>query len=194
MAQAGYNECLNFALCSFDDMKTFLVRDKLEEAVVIENPKTEDFQIGRLSLLPGILKTLFSNKMNKLPIQLFEVADVILMDDTHYTGAKNERRVACQYTHTKSSCLDQVHGTQDYLMAKLKIPFDKEKGYSLQLSQRPFYFMQLQAEIQLKGESIGHMGVLHPDILLHKDWLWNHPASVFELNLQKLADQFMENN
>lgn len=40
-------------------------------------------------------------------------------------------------------------------MAKLKIPFDKELGYSLRLGSKPFYFKQLQAEIMFQGRNIG---------------------------------------
>ena len=40
-------------------------------------------------------------------------------------------------------------------MQKLKIPFDKENGFSLRLGSNPFYFKQLQAEILLKGKVIG---------------------------------------
>ena len=55
-----------------------------------------------------MLKTLHSNKKNKLPIQLFEVSDVVLLDDSedNEVGAKNQRKVAALYTDTKHSCLD----------------------------------------------------------------------------------------
>ena len=39
-----------------------------------------NFQIGRTSLLPGLLKTIASNQGASLPIQLFEASDVILKD------------------------------------------------------------------------------------------------------------------
>jgi len=42
--------------------------------------------------MSGLLKTLEHNKLNKLPIYLFEVGDVVLKDDTE-TGSRNERRL-----------------------------------------------------------------------------------------------------
>ena len=108
IAHCGYNECLNFSLCSFDDLKKFFRVESVDDAVVIANPKNRDFQVARTSLIPGMLKTLASNKKNKLPIQLFEVSDVVLLDDSedNDVGAKNQRRVAVLYTDTKHSCLD----------------------------------------------------------------------------------------
>jgi phenylalanyl-tRNA synthetase beta chain len=108
ICHCGYNECLNFALCSIEDLKCFFRVSELTDAVVISNPKTKDFQVGRTTLLPGMLKTLYSNKKNKLPIQLFEVSDVVLLDPTDETGAKNQRRVAVLYSDTKHSCLDVI--------------------------------------------------------------------------------------
>lgn len=191
ICHAGYNECLNFALCSIDDLKCFFRVSELTDAVVISNPKTKDFQVGRTTLLPGMLKTLYSNKKNKLPIQLFEVSDVVLLDPTDETGAKNQRRVAVLYTDTKHSCLDLVHGTLDFLMGKLRICQNKETGYSLELGNKPFYFKQLQANVMFKGKEIGHMGVLHPDVLAHKDWEWTYPVSIFEINIEALMEEFL---
>ena len=49
------------------------------------------------------MKTLCSNKNNKLPIELFEVTDVILRTEENSVGAKNERRLAALRTNTDSS-------------------------------------------------------------------------------------------
>ena len=108
IAACGYNECLNTVLCSFEDEKKFFRVEELKNAVVIANPKTRDFQISRTTLIPGMLKTLYSNKKNKLPLQLFECSDICLLDDTTDTGARNERRLAVLYTHTQTSCLDVI--------------------------------------------------------------------------------------
>ncbi len=102
MASAGYKECLNFALCNLQENSTNLNLPADIPMVTIGNAKTIDFQAGRTNLLSGLLKTLLSNKKNKLPIELFEVSDVILRADNE-TGAKNERHLACLRTNTNSS-------------------------------------------------------------------------------------------
>lgn len=45
-------------------------------AVHISNPKTLEFQVVRTTLIPGLLKTISSNKQLPLPLKLFEISDV----------------------------------------------------------------------------------------------------------------------
>lgn len=51
----------------------------------------------RISLIPGILKTVASNKRVALPIKVFEISDVVLKDPTRDVGARNERRLCVIY-------------------------------------------------------------------------------------------------
>ena len=64
-------------------------------------PFQECFEIVRASLLPGILKTLEHNKALSKPIKLFEISDVVLLDDTSDVGARNERRFAAVYVEKR---------------------------------------------------------------------------------------------
>lgn len=43
LAIAGFNECLNFSLCSFDDITKRILKQNDNAAVEIANPKTLDF-------------------------------------------------------------------------------------------------------------------------------------------------------
>lgn len=51
-----------------------------------------DTQVVRTTLLPGVMKTIFSNKGMPLPLRLFEISDVVFQDpsrgelDPHLTG------------------------------------------------------------------------------------------------------------
>jgi phenylalanyl-tRNA synthetase beta chain len=69
------------AQCSRDDIATKLGKDINDiPAVHISNPKTLEFQVARTTLVPGLLKTLAANKKMPLPMKLFEVSDVVLLD------------------------------------------------------------------------------------------------------------------
>lgn len=59
-----------------------MLQNTLLNAVHIANPKTIEFQVARTSLIPGLLKTLNSNKKMPLPLKLFEISDVILKDNS----------------------------------------------------------------------------------------------------------------
>ena len=71
MAQAQFNEMLNFALCSKADVTTNIFNEDESKLITISNAKTKEFQTGRTSLLPGLLKTVCENKSNPLPYKFF---------------------------------------------------------------------------------------------------------------------------
>lgn len=125
-------------------------KDSLKKAVKISNPKTLDFQVARTSLLPGILKTIASNKNMPLPLKLFEISDVVVKDDNYGieflnlsssflsseililffpspsivnadVRARNERYLSAIYYH-KNSGFEIIHGLLDRIMQVLEIP------------------------------------------------------------------------
>ena len=79
-------------------------------------------QVARTSLLPGLLKTLAANKKMPLPLKLFEVSDVVLLDSSSECGARNERRLCAVYCN-KTSGFEVVHGLLDRVMQLLGIPW-----------------------------------------------------------------------
>jgi phenylalanyl-tRNA synthetase beta chain len=142
MAQAGFTEGLTFTLCSRDDVGKKMNKDiEKTPAVHISNPKTAEFQIGRTTLIPGLLKTLAANRKMPLPLKLFEISDIILKDDEAEVGARNERRL-CAVNCNKSAGFEVVHGMLDRVMQVLEIPFDKEIGYFLKKSdgEHDYYY------------------------------------------------------
>jgi phenylalanyl-tRNA synthetase beta chain len=95
----------------------------------IQNPKSSDFQVVRASLLPGLLKTVQANMNAALPLKLFEISDVVILDGETDTGAKNVRSF-CALVYNKTPGLEVVHGLLDRFMTLLETPFG-ENGYCL---------------------------------------------------------------
>ncbi len=104
LAFGGWNEGNNFVLVSMDDLTKMIQVSKEDRAVIIGNPRTEEFTVGRTTLIPGMLKWVSHNKKEKvilrikflylkfvikLPINIFEVGDVVLKDDESEVGAIN---------------------------------------------------------------------------------------------------------
>jgi len=133
IAQCGYSEALTFTLCSKLDLSKKIGKT-LESvpAVYIGNPKTEDFEVARTTLLPGLLKTIACNRNMRLPINLFEVSDVVLNDPLAETGARNQRHLAAVY-YNKHSGFEIVHGLLDRIMQLLEVPW--KTGYSLRAAE-----------------------------------------------------------
>lgn len=131
MAQAQFNEVLNFALCSIADMTTNIYNNDESQLIKIANAKTREFQTGRTSLLPGLLRTILENKANSLPYKLFEAGDCIVVDSKSDTGSSNLRRLAAVITDevgegAKKNIFSTLHGVLDVIMKKSHLTFGKD--------------------------------------------------------------------
>ncbi|KAJ3436645.1 phenylalanine--tRNA ligase beta subunit [Anaeramoeba flamelloides] len=187
IAQAGYTEALTFALCSHDDcFKKMRVEDNKKIAAVIENAKSKMFQIARISLLPGLLKTRFESDNLKLPIKLFEVSDVVLLDQKSEIGSKNVRRCAGFYSGTTDG-FEYIHGLLDRIMEVLDVPCDlegeKTEAYYIRETDHPSYLPGRCASVFYRHKQVGYLGVLHPEVLIN--FKITTPCSVLEIDLEE---------
>ncbi|VDM50813.1 unnamed protein product [Toxocara canis] len=184
VAAAGWTEALNFALCSSDDVSTKLRKpDDFDLAVKIANPKTVEFQVARTSLLPGLFKTLASNRDMPLPLKLFELQDVILKDSTSEVGARNERRLSAVY-YSKSSGFEVIHGLLDRVMQLLDVKWTQdENGYHLEAYNDSSYLDGRCARVVgPNGMQLGMVGVVHPDVITA--FGLTLPLSAFEITIE----------
>lgn len=146
VALTGFSEVLTFSLCSHAENFAHLKReDPGNEAVVLSNPKTLEFEVVHTSLIPAMLKTLASNKKMPLPIKIFQIADVCLQDPQHENGARNERRL-CAIFCGMSSGLEIIHGLLDRVMLMMsvsRVPAGSPTGYYISPSNRTLLSMAL---------------------------------------------------
>jgi phenylalanyl-tRNA synthetase beta chain len=137
-AASGWTEVMPLILCSHEENFEWLNRkDDGKTAVKLANPKTAEYQLVRTSLLPGLLKTINSNKHHSVPMKIFEVSDVGFIDMEQERKSRNERHFAAAIMG-KTSGFEQVHGLLDRLMLMLRSLFitredglknDKLEGY-----------------------------------------------------------------
>ncbi|XP_014222849.1 phenylalanine--tRNA ligase beta subunit [Trichogramma pretiosum] len=185
MANAGFTEALTFSLCSKEDIADRLGHNiQNVPAVHISNPKTLEFQVGRTTLLPGLLKTIVANRKMPLPMKLFEISDVILRDSNTEVGARNERRLCVVY-YNKMARFEFVHGVLDRIMALLEVPWHCNKddqGYHLRPLEDPTFFPQRCGEVVAYGKVIGKIGTLHPEVL--SKFGLSIPCTSLEINIE----------
>jgi len=185
IAMAGFSEVLTWILCSHEENFSMVSRkDDQKTAVVIGNPRSSDFEIARTSLLPGILKTMGHNKDHPRPIKIFEVSDIVILDDEKDVGAANQRQVAALYCNSNSG-FEIIHGLVDRIMEVVGVPFvsvGDDSGYYIRPSHEPEFFPGRQASILFKGKSIGSFGIVHPEVLARFDI--PDPCSMLEINIQ----------
>jgi phenylalanyl-tRNA synthetase beta chain len=128
-AASGWTEVMPLILCSHEENFEWLNRkDDGNTAVKLANPKTAEYQLVRTSLLPGLLKTINSNKHHSVPMKIFEVSDVGFIDMEQERKSRNERHFAAAIMG-KTSGFEQVHGLLDRLMLMLRSTFiTRENG------------------------------------------------------------------
>uniref|UniRef100_A0A673SXS6 Phenylalanine--tRNA ligase beta subunit n=1 Tax=Suricata suricatta TaxID=37032 RepID=A0A673SXS6_SURSU len=183
MAAAGFTEALTFALCSQEDIADKLGLDiSATKAVHISNPKTAEFQVARTTLLPGLLKTIAANRKMPLPLKLFEISDIVVKDSSRDVGARNHRHLCAVY-YNRNPGFEIIHGLLDRIMQLLSVPpREKKGGYVIKASEGPAFFPGRCAEIFARGQSIGKLGVLHPDVITKFELTM--PCSSLEINIE----------
>ena len=157
--------------------------EALKQAVHISNPKTQEFQVARTSLLPGLLKTLSSNRDMPLPLKLFELQDVIVKDPKMDVGSRNERRLAAVY-YNKQAGFETIHGFLDRVMRLLDINPGKDgKGYYIRAEDDDSFFPGRCASIIGPNDvKIGSMGALHPEVIVA--FGLTLPCCAIEINIE----------
>uniref|UniRef100_A0A8D0YY80 Phenylalanine--tRNA ligase beta subunit n=1 Tax=Sus scrofa TaxID=9823 RepID=A0A8D0YY80_PIG len=182
MAAAGFTEALTFALCSQEDIADKLGLDiSATKAVHISNPKTAEFQVAHTTLLPGLLKTIAANRKMPLPLKLFEISDVVIKDSSRDVGARNYRHLCAVY-YNKNPGFEIIHGLLDRIMQLFAVPPGEKGGYVIKASEGPAFFPGRCAEIFARGQSIGKLGVLHPDVITKFELTL--PCSCLEINIE----------
>ncbi|XP_027149506.1 phenylalanine--tRNA ligase beta subunit, cytoplasmic [Coffea eugenioides] len=185
IAMVGFTEVLTWILCSYKENFTMLNRkDDKATAVINGNPRSADFEVVRTSLMPGILKTVAHNKDHPKPIKIFEVGDVVLLDESKDVGATNRRHIAALYCGANSG-FELIHGLVDRIMEVTGTPFvspGDDVGYYIKSADEPEFLPGRQASIIYKGKQIGTFGIVHPEVLQNFDI--PDPCSFVELNME----------
>lgn len=129
-AMAGWTEVMPLILCSHDENFAWLNRkDDGKTAIRLQNPKSQEYQIVRTSLLPGLLLSIQNNKHRPIPLKIFEVSDVGFKDESRERKTRNERHFAALF-YGKTSGFEVVHGLLDRVMLMLNMEFlDLEEGH-----------------------------------------------------------------
>lgn len=194
-AQAGWLEVMPLTLCSHNENFEFLLDNDDSEAVKLENPKTVEYEVVRTSLVPGILKTIKENKNHALPIKVFESGDIVYKVPELERGAKNQRNWCAAYAGKRSG-FEYVQGLLTKIMQTMRVPWlekdqqnTETRGFWTEgTDEKKMFFpgrgaaIYFRARPEDKAVKIGHLGVLHPEVLANFEIPF--ALSVVELNAE----------
>ncbi len=148
-----------------------------KESVTIKNPRTSDFTIFRTDLTPSVLQTLAENKTKGLPLKIFEVGRVSNPD------GKCRTRLCCAIMSENSSFSDIVSVFNEVKgFAKVFERYVEEEKVKPRLEHLiDGRFILIKKQEDMKAESIGWCGEIHPKVL--ENFRLEYPVAMFEFDL-----------
>jgi len=201
----GYLQIINYAFLNDQFQKSVLgSHEKLlalglttaSHAVKIKNPLTEELNVMRLALLPGVLKVVQHNSRHGNHFgQVFETGAVHLPQSTSTEGnqfAQEQRACLAAWGRmpglwnqkSETPLIFQLKAAVENLLVSLQI---KDLSFSpLDSANGPEFLHPGQsAGVKVEGKLVGFIGVVHPNLL--SQLKIREVTAVAEINLDRLA-------
>jgi phenylalanyl-tRNA synthetase beta chain len=177
MVGLGFTEALNFILSNEDD-NYHKMRKKPEALVTLANPVSKDYSILRNALLPSLMKNLSISKHHVFPQQMFEVSDIITLDDNSETYTKRRIHLGAVSSHPTAN-FTEMKSILESLLSNLGL-----KDWIVKETNNPSFLQGRAAMVSLGDVELGVVGEIHPEVL--NNFELENPTGAFEINLQKL--------
>lgn len=177
MVGLGFVEALNFILANEVDHYQKM-RRKAEGLVTLANPVSTEYSIIRNDLLPSLMRNLADNKHQVFPQRMFEVSDVIRINEESET--RTERRLhAAGVSSYPTANFTEMKSILEALLMNLGL-----KNWTVHEAEHPSFLQGRLATVSFKGTELGVVGEIHPEVL--NNFELENPTSAFEIDLQKI--------
>ncbi len=176
----GFTELMNFTVTN-ENLHYEKMRRKAEKSVRLANPVSTEYTIMRRELLPSLMKNLADNKHESFPQNLFEVSDVVWLNNKTETRCERRLHVAAVASHSTSN-FTEIKSAAEALLANMGL-----KSWKVTPTKHPSFIEGRAAAINVKNKMIGIVGEVHPEVL--NNFELENPTAVFEIDLEILLDQ-----
>jgi phenylalanyl-tRNA synthetase beta chain len=197
LVNLGFFEVCNLSFASPEDLAKLSLseNDYRRDAVVLANPQGEQFSIMRTTLIPDLLKNVALNLSHKFEnFKLFELNKVYLKSKNNLSPSEpffltgvivgNFMPLYWNSKPKKSSFFD-VKGIVESLLTALRC----SQSLNFEKSDEPYYPAGQGADIIIKGEKIGSLGIVKKDILTNFDA--DAPTLLFDIDVIKLLSYML---
>jgi phenylalanyl-tRNA synthetase beta chain len=176
MVGLGFQEILSYTLTNKINLfeKMNLEEEKIAE---LENPVSANWNVFRNWLLPSLLEFLSHNKHVEYPQKIFEIGDVVVLDEKEETKTKNVRKLACVISNTEAN-YEEISSVLDAFLSNLKV------NYRLKRTSHSSFIPGRVADVVTNNKSIGVIGEIHPKVI--ENCGLEMPVAGFEINLEEL--------
>lgn len=173
MIGLGYSEVMNFGLTGKHTLYDMAKRDS-SGMISVSDSKSQEHQILRDTLLPGLVDVLSRNIHETYPQKIFEIGTTFYRADP----VGEEIHLACASAHNDVSYTE----IKSILQSFLKSGFDVTPA--TKISSDPLFVQGRTADIIVDGKKVGVVGELAPDVL--DNFKLRIPVAGFEIKLTGL--------
>lgn len=185
MIGMGFIETMSLMLTSekqhFENMK--LQEDK---RVIVAQPISTDRTMLRKNLLQGLMEFLEDNKHEELPQKIFEVGNVVFLDDGCETCTRDVKKLAGAVTHSNANFTD-IKSIVNALFVNLGLKMEIEP------LNHPSFIKGRCAKVKgansWKSENLGltgFFGEVHPEVITN--FGLEYPVIAFEVEFNNIMD------
>jgi phenylalanyl-tRNA synthetase beta chain len=174
----GYSEIMNLPLTTEEQQFERLRLPTPDRYPRVANPKLKAHNVVRTHLLGGLFEALRENRRRPMPLRLFEIDNVVRLDDTAETGAAEERRVA----------LVEIGREAGYATARSVVDsLVRELGWKATYTavEHPTFVAGRAAELSVDGQRVGILGEVHPKVLTNFGLTF--PVALAEITLRRVC-------
>jgi phenylalanyl-tRNA synthetase beta chain len=170
----GFQEVLNYMFTSDKKLDDACVYEK---RVRVAKPVSSDYTCLRTSLIPPLLDFLSENTHMEYPQKIFEIGDVVIVDETFDERSLHDKRMAALHADYKAGYED-VQAVLYSFLRILNVKFIvKRDSKNMMIEGRC-------ASVLVNGEVVGLIGEIRPEVLLR--FGLQTPVAAFEISLSKL--------
>jgi phenylalanyl-tRNA synthetase beta chain len=172
----GMQEILSYTLTSKENL--FEKMNVPPESVAeLENPMSSNWSVLRNWILPGLLEFLSGNQHIEYPQRVFEIGDVVLIDNSKETKTRDVQKVSCAIADSIIRYSD-ISSILDSFMNRMGVE------YEIKETEHPSFINGRVGKILVNGKSIGVIGEIQPFVL--ENWKLEMPVAAFEINMNAL--------
>lgn len=173
MVGLGFNEVATLSLSGMEEQFDRMQREPARY-VAIDNPISRKHSLVRVSLLPSLLEILSKNRHHDLPQQIYEVGEVVEMDEEpHNRLMLAGVKIAAKTGFTECKSIVQA------VLRNLAVDGDIEaRGH-------PSFTEGRCAAVVRNGRELGCFGEIHPGVITAFDL--EYPVVAFEFSAAALT-------
>ncbi len=179
MVGLGYQEMVYNYLGS---RKDFIEKMGIDESPVVRiaNPMTENYEYLRNSILPSLLSTEAVSANAVYPHRIFEIGKVAYHDPQDNYGSVTRNWLGFLDADADSNFND-LHSMVSAVFYYLS------REYTLRESDDPRFLSGRCADIEYKGQQVGILGEIHPQVL--ENWSITVPCAACEIDLDSILEK-----